>query len=431
MSNRIEEAIRKILFTRKQQDVLLEQIIKQALLEGKTVAKIKDATRAEQQEGKQAGAVVVYAVVMRNISEQNISKGVLAATNAVGLKDPNKRESKQIDIGPNSIYATTTGDFIEDPINSEQSQVRTRGEYKYFVGNINKTGNRIRCVVWIIPMKLWQQYEQLVLTDEYYQTDRSYSNAIGSAAFANTIITTMKSWIKRSESRANDPYLDRKWYIENNEGELKPLPPESWYKFAGLTPNKAVALETSSNTNSDPAPDNVNVQDDIVEVTDQPIGNSGGVFTGKYNATKQIPINGTFKQRNTTLIGTFSYDATSNDWWFSEGTWQTPDQIRIGKFTKNGVFTDGEYQFTNREPEPSMPDLSYRVYHGFKTAGDIDITNDKSKLFAYDANNKLISYYEGTFNLDGNPKNGTVYNDDTKSTTIGTFTNGKYADVTK
>lgn len=426
MSNRIEEAIRKILFTRKQHDILLEQIIKQALLEGKTVAKIKDATKAEQQAGKQAGAVVVYAVVMRNVSEQNISQGVRAATESVGLKDPNKKESKQIDIGPNSIYATTTKEYIADPIKLKQSNVRIRGEYKYFIGNINKTGNRIRCVVWIIPMKLWEQYEQFVHSDEYYQNVGDSVDVEGrtSISFGSTQIDTMKSWIQRSEKRASDPDLDRKWYIEKNGGEIKPLPPESWYNFAGLRPAQAVALGTDAQTNSDTDQGEVNVQDDIVEVTDKKLKN-GGTFSGIWNNTKSIPVNGTVTSTNgDQYSGDFSYDAASNNWWLSKGIRiaNNGEYTEQGTFDQSGKFLEGTVSNTTK----NATDNTKTIWKFFYVGGNVDTTNNKSTATIYDASNKVISFYEGTMDKDVKPYTGTQYSDDTKTTKVATFVKGEY-----
>ena len=426
MSNRIEEAIRKILFTRKQHDILLEQIIKQALLEGKTVAKIKDATKAEQQAGKQAGAVVVYAVVMRNVSEQNITKGVFAATNSVGLKDPNKRESKQIDIGPNSIYATTTKEFVLDPINLKQSDVLIRGEYQYFIGNINKTGNRIRCVVWIIPMNLWQQYEQFVHTDEYYKDSGSRFLVDGlssySEQFKATIITTMKSWIRRSESRASNPALDKKWYMEKNEGELKPLPPESWYNFAGLPPSKAVALGTDAQTNSDTD------QDDIVEVTDKKVG--AYTFTGTWNNTKGHPIAGQMKVQHPDGVivkdGTWTYDTNKDEYWFSQGTKKYPNgDYYTGTFDAN-KFLDGEYYEIGNPYTNSDSKTVYETTTGYKQNGKIDTTK-QFKISLFDSTTKKeIAYYEGTVDENVKQNNGTVWENSTKTKELGKFTNGKF-----
>ena len=392
MSNRIEEAIRKIIFERKQRDILLESIIKRSLFEDDDLP-VKTARRRTtilKKAPKDVRAVaakyggIAYRVVIRgkglDIGEiNNLVHGKTSGNAQIGAKSP------PYNTGVYTYIVSTTADH------STQDE-----GYSFYIVN-----------VLVLPNSN---------LDKYKRPKKEQTGSIIDFISSSPMITAQSF---------NDTYQNIPQDIINalqvkriSKYELKQI-------FAQVTQAQS---DEPATTDTDTSA----TQEDVISaVTDQPIGKAGGVFTGKYNATKGIPIEGVFKQRNTTLDGTFSYDDTSKHWWFSNGTWKTPDQIRIGTFTENGVFTDGEYQFTNREPITSMPDLSYRVYHGFKTSSDIDTKNNNSKIFAYDASNKVISYYEGTFNLDGNPNNGTSYNDDSKSTIIGTFTNGKYADATK
>jgi hypothetical protein len=389
MSNRIEDAIRQLIMKRRQQDALLENIIKHSLFEDdepaakkatgrKTVLKKapKDVRAAAAKYGGIAYRVVIRG---RNLSIGEINNIVYGKTSGnaqIGRMSPPYNQGY--------VYVISTA-----------SDASTADEkFSYYIVN-----------VLVLPNSTLDKYKRNTEI-----TSGGYIGEIGNSIMINA---------ERFADEYNVPQeiIDALEVKRISKYELKQIFTQD------SKPNASVPATTNAEFETE--------TDVISDVTDQPIGNKGGVFTGKYNATKGIPIQGIFKIRNTTLDGTFSYDATSNHWWFSNGTWKTPDQIRIGTFTENGVFTDGEYQFTNREVVTSMPDVSYRVYHGFKTAGDIDTKNNKSKIFVYNASNKVISYYEGTFNLDGDPNNGTLYTDDTKSTITGTFTNGKYVETTK
>jgi len=389
MSNRIEDAIRQLIMKRRQQDTLLENIIKRSLFEDdepaakkatgrKTV--LKKATKDVRAAAAKYGGIA-YRVVIRgrklSIGEiNNTVYGKTVGNNQVG------RLSSPYNQGYVYIISTAADASSEDE------------KFTYYIVN-----------VLVLPNSTLDKYKRNTeIETGGYIGEIGESTMINAERFADEY-NVPQEIIDALEVKRISKYGLEKIFTQDSK------------------PNASVTATTNTEFETE--------TDVISDVTDQSIGKAGGVFTGKYNATKGIPIEGIFKQRNTTLDGTFSYDDTSKHWWFSNGTWKTPDQIRIGTFTENGVFTDGEYQFTNREVVSSMPDVSYRVYHGFKTADDIDTKNNNSKIFAYDASNKVISYYEGTFNLDGNPNNGTVYTDDTKSTITGTFTNGKYVDTTK
>ena len=434
MSNRIEEAIRKIIFERKQQDVLLEQIIKKSLIT-EQVPKVKTSkiSNAEQQEAKAAGAVYAYSVITRNVTLKNLARSVAAVTIQAGLSrddDPtnDSTERKTQNIGADSIYATTQTQWIEDPVNPTLSELGV-AEYIYFIGNIKEMGKRIRCVVWIIPVKLWGQYVQVVRPAKNYdetgidsfQTDGNQSTRIGI-----TMAITMKSWItNQSEGRKDRTDLDKEWYIKNNGGEIKPLPPESWYKFAGLTPAKAISLGvTANNEPTEPEPAETNVQDDQVEVTDKKLKN-GSTFSGTWNNTKNIPVNGTVTSTNgNQYSGDFSYDVTSKEWWLSKGirTANNGEYTEQGTFDQSGKFLEGTVSNTIK----NATDNTKTIWKYFHVGGSIDMTNNKSTATRYDASNKVIAFYQGTVDKDIKPYTGTEYTDDTKTTTIATYVKGEY-----
>ena len=434
MSNRIEEAIRKIIFERKQRDVLLEQIIKKSLIT-EQVPKVKTSkiSNAEQQEAKAAGAVYAYSVITRNVTLKNLARSVAAVTIQAGLSRDNdptndSTERKTQNIGADSIYATSQTQWIEDPVNPTLSEVMV-AEYIYFIGNIKEMGKRIRCIVWIIPVKLWGQYVQVVRPAEFYdssQSDTYESEGNQSNKIGTTMAITMKSWIEnQSEGRKDRTDLDKDWYIKNNGGEIKPLPPESWYKFAGLTPAKAIALGAVANdVPTEPEPAETNVQDDYVEVEDKKLKNSG-TFSGTWNNTKNIPINGTVTSTNgNQYSGDFSYDVTSKVWWLSKGIRiaNNGEYTEQGTFDQSGKFLEGTVSNTIK----NATDNTKTIWKYFHVGGDVDTTNNKSTATRYDASNKVIAFYQGTVDKDIKPHTGTEYTDDTKTTTIATYVNREY-----
>jgi hypothetical protein len=377
MHNQIENIIRKIIFERKQKDALLESIIKRSLFEDDEPA-AKVARRRTTILRKAPKDVRAVAAKYKGIAYQVVIRG------------------KQLGIGEinNIVHGKSAGNSqigsMSPPWNS--------GEYTYIISttaDIDTTNSYRRYVVnvLVIPNSILDAYK----LPKKQQTDSSIIGQIGSSNMIHVRI------------------------LEHNYSKL----PKDLIDALQVKRSSKYNLDFNFNYNTN-SEENADETDIISNVTNQPIGTDGAMFTGIYNATKGIPVEGTFKHRNTTLNGIFSYDDTDNTWWFSKGIWQTPDQTRDGTFTKNGVFTDGKYQFTNRDAVDSMPEISYRVYHGFKTGKAVDTTNDKSKIYAYDASNKVIAYYEGTFNLDGDPKTGKLYSDDTRTTIIGTYTNGNY-----
>lgn len=368
MSKRIEEAIRNIMFTRKQQDVLLEQIIKKSLITETTIkAKITGISKSEWAKAQAAGAVYAYGVVTRNVTLSNLPKSVAAVTRQSGLSrddDPTNdaTELKTKNIGETSEYATSTSEFSYDP--TDKNSAHTVGTYTYFIGNIKETGKRTRCVVWIIPMKLWEPYEQTVLKKEedyveIFTTEGEYLAKIGRAR-----IITMKNFIKYSHDRANTPSIDREWYIKNNESEI-PLPPASWYEFADETPAVAISIGRQ-----DVAPAVDNVQDKIIDVVDKKLSD-GDTFTGTWNDTKGYPIEGKIVN------------------------------IKITNNTKT-------------------------IWIYFVVNGEVDTNNEKASATMYDASKKVIGFYEGTMDKDVKPYTGITYTDDTKTTKNGTYDKGTW-----
>ena len=174
MSNRIEDAIRQLIMKRRQQDALLENIIKHALVppsqqnkitakpkpgailehiikktlltEG--VAKIVRTKKEDFEWAKKCGADHVFAVVMKRLPESRLTMAIAAACNASG-GDP---ESKKEDVGPDGKYASAPD--IQYQMNLDNPDAVTKiSAYQYVYGNIKQIGKRYRVTVLVMNTK--------------------------------------------------------------------------------------------------------------------------------------------------------------------------------------------------------------------------------------------------------------------------------------
>ena len=282
--NRIENIIRKMIFDKQKQDVLLETIIKKTLFtEQKTaMAKIARITKKEYEEARAAGAEHAFAVVTRGYSVNKLPEviarlaerteaspasgdieqydpeaeykftpddGVTASDESSADAEENKPLSneKRVSIGPNSKFATSETTVIMNPAYPEQSK-QLEAAYRYLIGNIKQRGGKIRCIVWIIPMA--ENYGFLTYAANK-DPDTFYALGLAGVDIGNADITFMRDFLAFSEKRAERSDIWREWYLKQKISEL-PLPPESWYKFAGRPAQAAVSIsEFSTDTKRD------------------------------------------------------------------------------------------------------------------------------------------------------------------------------------
>jgi hypothetical protein len=255
------------------------------------------------------------------------------------------------------------------------------------------------------------------------------SGRIGSKV-GNVSVKSMKNILQMCEDSRNINSIDQKWYLKNRQ-EI-PIPPQAWYDFAkDEFPGVATTISQDAGDITDDPTDQEetdNVQDDIQEVTDKKVGPS--TFTGTWNNTKGHPVSGQMTIPHpdgvTIANGTWTYDTNSNKYWFSQGTKKYPDGS-YGKGTFDASkFLDGEYY--EIDVPRTDPDLGrvYATITGYKQGGKIDTTK-QFKISRFDASTKKeVVYYEGTVDENVKPNNGTAFEDSTKTTELGKYTNGEW-----
>jgi hypothetical protein len=398
---------------------ILEHIIKKTLLtEG--VAKIVRTKKEDFELAKKCGADHVFAVVTKRLPESRLSAAIAAACNASG-GDP---ESKKEDVGPDGKYASTP-DIDYAPNLDEPDQISVISAYYYLYGNVKQLGKRYRVTVLVMNTKnallKYMAYHQ-GLEGDVFATASSY-NPVG-----NVSVKSMKMMLTLIEDRIEN--ADMGWYRKNKQ-EI-PYPPQAWYDFAkNEFPGVAISPGASTDDITDDLADQEetdNVQDDIQEVTDKKVGPS--TFTGTWNNTKGHPVSGqmTVPHPDGVIVkdGTWTYDVNSNNYWLSQGTKTAPSgEFQKGTFDAN-KFLDGEYyQIGTPYTDPDLGRV-YRTWTGYRQGGKIDTTK-QFKISIFDVSTKKeVSYYEGTVDETVDPNNGTIWEDSTKTNELGKITNGEW-----
>ena len=516
--NRIENIIRKMIFDKKKQDVLLENIIKKTLFnEQKTaMAKIARITKKEYEEARAAGAEHAFAVVTRGYSitklpeiiarlaerteetpasgdeydpdaeykfvpdESNTDPDAVDA--AAGKNKPSSNE-KRVSIGPNSKFASSEITVSQNPAYPDDS-LTIDSAYRYLIGNIKQRGNKIRCIVWIMPMADYYKF----LT--YAIKNKDVLIAIGSvgAQIGAAGIQLMRDLLAFSEKRADRADVWRDWYFNQKISELE-LPPESWYKFAGRQPQAAISI--GKYTGKTETPDEpTKPTDEPTKPTDEPASaaaedveqhtndklTSGYFFTGtskggklisgknewpvttdkdrtilkqgewgmtpagqnKFKVGRVIHNSPAYKDDNRDLyvqteyyVVDFKVDETANA---KQKTLDAATNDLVGTYdgTVNQSLNPvtGEAKYTG--PiflEANTKKQTYIKYTYYYSNGAVDQTK-QSELVWYDASiDKPYFKFEGTLNDLADPKNGSAYeviNGDLKNLKpAGKYTNGK------
>lgn len=383
MSNRIEEAIRKIIFERKQRDILLESIIKRSLFEDddlpvKTARRrttiLKKAPKDVRAVAAKYGGIAYRAVIRGKgltIGEiNNLVHGKTSGNSQIGAMSP------PYNTGDYTYIVSTTADFsTEDE------------RYSFYIVN-----------VLVLPNSN---------LDKYKRPKKEQTGSIINFINSSPMITAHSF----NDDYQNIPQdiIDALQVKRISKYELKQI-------FAQVTQAQSAEPATTD------ADTSATQEDVISDVKDIPLGN--GIFNGKYNETKGIPIRGEWTVDSKLMSGDFIYDANTNRWWFSSGTKQikTPNDEKLfqGTFDQNG-FLEGSASLTITDPTND----TVEVYKTFYKDGVIDTTNSKSTFTQYKLK-KIVAFYEGSFTENAAFKTGTVYTDDTKSTKIGTYTNGEY-----
>lgn len=515
--NRIENIIRKMIFDKKKQDVLLENIIKKTLFnEQKTgMAKIARITKKEYEEARAAGAEHAFVVVTRGYSIKKLPEVIArlaerteetpasgdeydpdaeykfipdesntdsdAVDAAAGTNKPSSNE-KRVSIGPNSKFASSEITVPMNPAYPNDS-LTIESAYRYLIGNIKQRGDKIRCIVWIMPMADYFKF----LTYAIKNKNVFIAGGVVGAQIGPARVQLMRDFLALSEDRENRDDLWRDWYLDKKMQELE-LPPESWYKFAGRQPKAAISIgkftgktETPDGGTQpeNPKPELNNNESDTEQVKNIELGN-GYKFTGTVkggaiiSGTKEWPVT-TEKDRTILQQGEWelSADGTKN-------TFKTGRVIRNGRAYKDGnrdMYDQFEYYIVDfKVDETAIAEIKnldastnelYGTYKGTlnqsldQVTGEVKYTSKlqsdpaskkqfyvkstyyysngyvdqtkQSELVRYDAStNKLYAIYKGTVDGYVNPKTGAAYeviNGDLQNLKpAGKFTNGKFSE---
>lgn len=401
MSNRIEEAIQKIIFTRKQQDVLLERIIKQSLLLEDAPRKITIRALSKKQfaYAQSQGAEYAFQIVTKDIVAP--SSDMISWVQKIIVKsDEDTRD--RVAIGPASKFAKGTTAYNLN-LNDSKSTVNlpnyiylVRGPYNENIDNINKsnsekkqtytrkylrkntddnktTKGRFKLSVWIIPLTVYGpllQYKGHFRGANITKILDSYPK-IGDAIVLrennfSTLLTARLTKIKPGTARDLKD-APESWGISINDTNVSIKPgeaPSEWYKqvMRGMG-------ESTSN---------------IVDVKDLDL--LGGKFTGKWDEVFEIPVQGVFTATNETIYdGTFSADGDGK-WWLSQGTITFKDgQIQSGQFNRDFALNGfGSYTLSD----------GTKFKGNFKDGKRVDgtlTTNDQTKVGTWDQNDNFLS----------------------------------------
>jgi hypothetical protein len=198
---------------------ILEHIIKKTLLtEG--VAKIVRTKKEDFELAKKCGADHVFAVVMKRLPESRLSAAIAAACNASG-GDP---ESKKEDVGPDGKYASAS-DLEYAPNLDEPDQITFISAYYYLYGNVKQLGKRYRVTVLVMNTK-----NALLKYMSHHQGSQGDRSATDNTRImvGNARVWSMKLMLNLIESKIEE--ADRKWYLKNDQ-EIS-FPPQAWYDFA-------------------------------------------------------------------------------------------------------------------------------------------------------------------------------------------------------
>jgi hypothetical protein len=413
---------------RRQQDALLENIIKESLLlELKSVGKLVRTTNEDMKIKQTLGAEFVFAVVTKRYTEKQLANVIASIAIASGAKD--KPDDTFEDIGVGSKYATA--EFNEYQQDLDSKALGRMPKYYYLYGNMKQIGQRYRITVCIMDSNKTIPYRQKHLGGGDDGDVMEYEGKTSWGKVGNARIQSMKSLLTYINDFIENICYDKTWYSKNNVG-MK-YPPAAWYEFAGMTqPAAEFTVQQILNQKCDytweEEPSTDNVQDDIQEVTDKEVGPS--TFTGTWNNTKGHPVSGqmTIPHPDGVIVkdGTWTYDINLNDYWLSQGTKKYPNgDYYKGTFDAN-KFLDGEYyQIGTPYTNPDSKRM-YKITTGYKQGGKIDTTK-QFKVSQFDATTKKeVAYYEGTVDENLNANNGTVFEDSTKTTELGTYTNGEW-----
>lgn len=437
--NRIENIIRKMIFDKKKQDVLLENIIKKTLFnEQKTaMAKIARITKKEYDEARAAGAEHAFAVVTRGYSIKKLPEVIVrlaerteetpapgdeydpeaeyefipdesntdsdAVDAAAGKNKPLSNE-KRVSIGPNSKFASSEITVSQNPAAPDDS-LTIDGAYRYLIGNIKQRGNKIRCIVWIMPMA--DNFKFLTYASKIDSPGKDVLYAgMQAVQIGNATVQLMRDFLAFSEKRANRDDLWRDWYHDKKILELE-LPPKAWYKFAGRQPVIAISIGVSGEK-TEPTDKPTKPTDEPTKPTDEPTKPTDEPASAAAEDVEQ--------HTNDKLTSGYFFTGTSKGGKLISGKTEWPvttDKDRtILKQGEWGMTPAGQWKFKAGRiihNSPAFKDNNRDLYvqtEYYVVDFKVDETAIAEQKTLDAATNKLVGTYKGTVNQSLNPVTG-------------------------
>lgn len=416
MSNRIEEAIQKIIFTRKQQDVLLERIIKQSLLLEDAPRKITIKALSQKQlaYAQSQGAEYAFQIVTKDIvsPESNMNSWV---QKVIVKSDEDTRD--RVAIGPSSKFAKGTTAYnlnLNDPkstVDLPNYIYLVRGPFKKqtsgddepeftkkYLRKTKKLDNdstvkggigSFKLSVWIIPLSV---YGPLLQYKGKYSGINYKINFIklGDAPVMDDndfkVLLTQRL-TKIAPGTAGDlAQAPASWGRDMNSPQLSfegGPPPQNWIEYI----NRGLGLGASK----------------TIKVTDKELGS--GKFTGDWDDYLELPVQGVWTGDNGTIAdGTFSSSPAEDIWWLSDGTITYSDgEIQKGLFNRNMRLNGkGSYKLADGTTfEGELTD-------GKRVTGKLTSPNGQTKFGTWDQNDDFLSG-KITYS-DGSTESGTFKN---------------------
>jgi hypothetical protein len=371
---------------RRQQDALLENIIKESLLieddkqyKRKTI--LKSAPKKNQSIAAKYGGIAYQVVIRgRKLTTGEINYIVYGKTVA-------NRQVGQLSSPYNDGYVY---------IISTKADASNDEKFSYYVIN-----------VLVLPEQRLAQFKK-----PKQKTGFSKLGDIGNSIMIN------------AESFAND------YNVPTELIDVLEVKQKDKYAIRDLFKKSDSTSANQTSTPEQPENSNEPEETDVIEdVIDKKFKN-GSTFTGKWNSTMNYAVSGiwTVPHPDGVIVkdGTWAFDKESKLNWLSQGIKTAPSgEFEKGTFDFNKLI-DGEYYEIGSPYTDTDLGRVYRTWTGYKQGGKIDTTK-QFKISVFDVSTKKeVSYYEGTVDETVKPNNGTIWEDSTKTNELGKITNGEW-----
>jgi len=323
MSNRIEDAIRQLILKRRQQDALLENIIKQSLLTEVTYkAKTKPLSNKQLAFAKSQGAEYAYGVVF-NTLPKDADKRLKLATDAT-LDSATDSRSDRVSIDASSKFAKGTSDvninlndpkekinlpnyiyYLRDlydddnPNDPDLQPLPTRKSIRRKVKNDKFQRGRYKLQVWIIPIseylkyfKFKGKYKGIKFPEPSYKIGDSY---VVEENYWSSVMTAQLTKIADGTMNELNNFPPKWGQITVRHPSLED--PNRQQRLSMISRGMGVEFESTK---------------DVTNVKWR-----NGIFTGKWDIISNGPSDGELTTETDIYTGTWMYDSVSDTFWLS------------------------------------------------------------------------------------------------------------------